>query len=305
MTCDKLACCVATDRRYAPGVALALHETRVAVVEDDDDNAEMLSALLERAGAEVHRAANGNDALTMLDTVVPDVLVLDIGLPDMDGYELLSRIRARPALASTPAIAATAYAFARDRERAKAVGFAVHTAKPFDPEALVHLVARVAYESRVSLPPADEEVARLARLLDDKGVAETLKALNARTVHRYTGLYRYEGDTLRNLALADRMNPEIAKGVDAKLETTFCSLVEKGRASFVVVDGSADPRVAGLPIQPDIRSYCGALVRNADGTPFGSLCHFDHEPRAVPADELRVLEQLAPMVAKLVALEIY
>src|SRR4051812_34090270 len=90
----------------------------IVVVDDHVDSAELLEILLESSGARVRIAHTGTSALDLLATVKPDVLLLDITLPDMDGYELLQRIRTIEGLASVPAIAMTGHTAERDRKRA-------------------------------------------------------------------------------------------------------------------------------------------------------------------------------------------
>lgn len=68
---------------------------------------------------------------------------------------------------------------------------------------------------------------------------------------------------------------------------------------------SNDARIVGLPVRDDVQAYCGTLVRNADGTPFGSLCHFDHVPQPVSQAEIFLLERFAPALARTVATEIF
>ncbi|HWS90456.1 MAG TPA: PAS domain S-box protein [Pyrinomonadaceae bacterium] len=119
---------------------------RVLVVDDDEDTLEMLTLFLRRAGAEVARAESAAAALETLERFRPDVLVADIGMPEVDGYELLRRVRAlapeRGGL--TPAVALTAYAGESDRARALRSGFQAHLPKPVEPAALIDAVTSLA-----------------------------------------------------------------------------------------------------------------------------------------------------------------
>lgn len=285
----------------------ALRGTSVVVVDDDVDSAELLGMLLEGQGAEVRTLHTGASTIDLLASVKPQVLLLDISLPDMDGYELLSRIHRIPGLEHVPAVAVTGHANERDRARALAAGFAVHTVKPFDTEALIHLIASLGAPGNDAAPASAlvSAVDALDGILQRDGLVAALRALNARSSHRFTGLYRYDGPMLRNVALIDRNDPESAKGGDVPIETSYCSLVARDRAPFATEDGSKDARVAGLPLRPDVLAYCGSLVRNADGTPFGSLCHFDLEPRPVVAAEVALLEGFAPRLARAVATDAF
>ena len=119
---------------------------RVLAVDDDADTLEMLTLFLRRAGAEVATAASAAAALEALERFRPDVLGADIGMPEVDGYELLRRIRALGAERGglTPAVALTAYAGEADRARALRSGFQAHLPKPVEPDALVNTVSNLA-----------------------------------------------------------------------------------------------------------------------------------------------------------------
>ena len=120
---------------------LRLGGRTILVVEDHEDARELISAVLEGAGARVMTAASTAEAIERVKDVRPDVLVADLGLPGEDGYALLTRFRARHP--DVPAIALTAYARSTDRERALAHGFRCHVVKPVDPKALVEHIASV------------------------------------------------------------------------------------------------------------------------------------------------------------------
>ena len=137
--------------RVHPGVEVAasaelnladLRGRRVLLVDDDADALAMARDALSIAGATVVTASAGSDALTALDREPFDVAVLDIGLPGMDGYELLQRIRERPRdrQGDIPAAALTAYARAADRTRSLRAGFQMHLSKPVQPTELAAAV---------------------------------------------------------------------------------------------------------------------------------------------------------------------
>ena len=124
----------------APNNLSGLH---ILVVDDEIDSREMTAFVLEQAGAVVTIAASGAEALASIRQQMPDLIVSDIGMPEMDGYTLMQQIRALPAEegGEVLAIALTAYAGEVDLKRAIAVGFQQHVAKPIDPEELVKIVA--------------------------------------------------------------------------------------------------------------------------------------------------------------------
>jgi CheY-like chemotaxis protein/two-component sensor histidine kinase len=116
----------------------SLTHARVLLVEDDPDNREVLRTLLERHHAQVFAAATAGEALEMMPTVRPNVIVSDIGLPEVDGYELIRRVRHldRAAGGRIPAIALTAHASSDDRTKALRAGYQAHIAKPVEPREL-------------------------------------------------------------------------------------------------------------------------------------------------------------------------
>jgi CheY-like chemotaxis protein len=121
-----------------------LSGTRVLVVDDDRDARELANRLLEDCKATVDLAGSAWEALRLVKERRPDVLVTDIGMPEMDGYELLRQVRLIEGDVRIPAIALTAFARSEDRTRALRAGFLVHVAKPVEPTELVAAVAAVA-----------------------------------------------------------------------------------------------------------------------------------------------------------------
>ncbi|KDR32022.1 MULTISPECIES: ATP-binding protein [Caballeronia] len=109
-----------------------LSRLRVLIVDDNPDASETLAMLMQTLGNEVRVAANGNGALKEVEQWNPDVCLLDIGLPDMDGYQLASKLRRRPETARKVLIAVTGYGLQQDKEKAIAAGFDHHFVKPLD-----------------------------------------------------------------------------------------------------------------------------------------------------------------------------
>lgn len=127
------------DREDAAQVdSVSLCGVRVLVVEDDQDSRDLIRRLLESHRARVDVAATAPEALEVIASGRPDILVSDIGLPDVDGYELIRRIRAlADPIANIPAVALTAFARAQDRTQALRAGYNAHIAKPVEPAELV------------------------------------------------------------------------------------------------------------------------------------------------------------------------
>lgn len=114
---------------------------QVLVVEDNEDAAEALATLVQLLGHEARTAHDGPDALAMVDDYRPDLALIDIGLPGMDGYELARRLRERIDLASAVLVALTGYGGEADRLRSQAAGFDRHMLKPVDFSALSALLS--------------------------------------------------------------------------------------------------------------------------------------------------------------------
>jgi PAS domain S-box-containing protein len=113
---------------------------RVLVVEDSPDGADTLAKLLRVNGHAVRTAADGPSALEAVGAFQPDVILLDIGLPGMSGYEVATQLRRLPGMASARLIALTGYGQQRDRDRSREAGFDQHLTKPVDHQALLRLL---------------------------------------------------------------------------------------------------------------------------------------------------------------------
>ena len=132
---------------------VSLDGLRVLVIEDEPDSREFLRRLLESHGATVLLAASGQKALEAIRDEPPQILISDIGLPDMDGYELIRRVRSEDQrFSALPAIALTAYARAEDRARALRAGYQAHLAKPVEPGELLMMIAGFARIVRANSP---------------------------------------------------------------------------------------------------------------------------------------------------------
>ncbi len=141
-----------------PAVAAALHSptgapdarVRVLLVDDNADSRAMYTLILQAEGHEVYEAGDGASALAIFWQVMPDVAVVDIGLPGIDGYEVARQIRSQPAGQSVTLIALTGYGFPEDRERSRQAGFDRHLVKPATPADLRHELAQA---RRAHAPP--------------------------------------------------------------------------------------------------------------------------------------------------------
>ena len=127
----------------APPEPAASPRLRILVVDDSEDSVESLALLLGIWGHEVTTAKDGAGALDLVSRNPPHVVLLDIGLPGMSGYEVAKRIRAGEGGEDIVLVALTGYGQAEDRRRAKEAGFTVHLVKPVVPEALQRLLAGI------------------------------------------------------------------------------------------------------------------------------------------------------------------
>jgi CheY-like chemotaxis protein len=114
---------------------------RVLVVDDNQDAAELIAEVLGTLGHDAEVALDGPTALRAADALRPEVALIDLGLPGMDGLELARRLRAEPALAGARLIAVTGFSAERDRDDTRAAGFDAHLVKPVRIEDLVREIA--------------------------------------------------------------------------------------------------------------------------------------------------------------------
>jgi len=136
----------------APGIAVdadvvkhdpELKPLRVLVVDDNDDAAEMLTTMLGQWGYDARPAPNGRTALALAETFAPEIVLLDLGLPDLDGYAIAEHMRGRPWAASTRIFALTGRGQEEDKRRSLASGLDDHLVKPIDPDELRTLLSKV------------------------------------------------------------------------------------------------------------------------------------------------------------------
>jgi len=116
-------------------------QIRVLIVDDEDDGRYLIDRFIIERGGQSVMAKSAAEALQVLARQRVDIIVSDVGMPDMDGYELIRRVRKAGAASNTMAIALTAYARAEDRQRALLAGYQMHLAKPVDPRELIAGIA--------------------------------------------------------------------------------------------------------------------------------------------------------------------
>lgn len=126
-----------------PSPGMEKRQSRVLVVDDAPDVLEMFSIMLRLSGYEVAVAASATEALEHARSALFDVIVSDIGMPEMNGYELARRLREMPNYSNVPMIAVTGFAMYKDRSQALESGFNAHLSKPVNPTTLLDLIEKL------------------------------------------------------------------------------------------------------------------------------------------------------------------
>ena len=122
----------------------------VLIAEDNPVNRELLRELLETRGYSVVEACNGEEALRVIDESRPDILLLDLDMPVLDGFATVRRIRENPSLASLPVVAVTAYAMQGDRDKCLRAGMNAYVSKPIQPEEVFEAIEDAVAAGRAS-----------------------------------------------------------------------------------------------------------------------------------------------------------
>lgn len=120
----------------------------ILIADDYDDNRELLRLMLESAGHNVGETRNGHECVAAAQTEVFDLVLIDISMPDLDGWGALRELRADARTRALPCVAVTAFAAAQDRQRALAAGFSAFISKPYHAKDLLAVVARLLAERK-------------------------------------------------------------------------------------------------------------------------------------------------------------
>ena len=124
-------------------------KNRILVVEDQEDNRRILRDMLTNAGYEVIEADNGGEALPSATANHPDLILMDIQLPVLDGYEATRRLKADPAVRAIPVIVITSYALSGDEGKARAAGCDDYVTKPYSPRQVLAKIRTYLSESKI------------------------------------------------------------------------------------------------------------------------------------------------------------
>lgn len=127
------------------------------------------------------------------------------------------------------------------------------------------------------------------------GVHAALRYLNSRTPHRFTGVYRYDSEMLRNMVLFDRFEPEKLRGIDIPMAAAYCAYVGRSREPLEFADARGDARFPYLPGSPVV-CYSGVLISMPEGEPYGTLCHYDVQRCQTRTSDIPLLKAAAPLI---------
>ncbi len=139
----------------------------VLVVDDEPDNVDVVAETLEFFGLQVRTASNGLEGLEVLKEFTPDLILLDLSMPQMDGWEMRRHVKSNPATANIPIVALSAHAMAGDKDRALEVGFDGYLTKPIKIAALLDDI-RAAIKEAAETPAAETSTAAVAAETEQK-----------------------------------------------------------------------------------------------------------------------------------------
>ncbi|MEP1079175.1 GAF domain-containing protein [Leptolyngbya sp. PL-A3] len=141
-------------------------------------------------------------------------------------------------------------------------------------------------------------VTTFRELLKTTGVRAALQFLNSTSEHRFTAVFRFEGNTLRNLHLIDREDAKIERCPDLPVLESYCVYVRNTAKPFLINDSLQDDRVQGHPKRKLVQSYCGIPLIDEDGELFGTICHFDFKPIPFTEEQAFLLDEVAPLLIR-------
>lgn len=140
----------------------------------------------------------------------------------------------------------------------------------------------------------DSEKLRL--IFSTQGVRAAVIHLNHQTEHRFTAVLRFEKISLTSLAFYDRLHPAADRCDDIPEDASYCIFVKRRNAPLVIANSLTDPRAIGHPAQKTIQAYCGYPLRDEAGKVYGTMCHFDFEPRSASDEPLEGMELLGELL---------
>lgn len=254
------------------------------MVEDDADARELLGMSLSMKGADVREVDSGEAALDLVASWRPEVILMDLSLPGVDGFDAFTAIRARHDCAGCVGIALSGRGREMDRKRSLAAGFTKHLVKP---AAMSDIVSAI----QVSAPSSDPS---------DRHVRTILENLNTSSKCQFTSVLRFsDKGTLVSMWTYDRRSPSIDSfPLDLPVEASYCVLVRASGTTTVIEDAGRAPRVAQHPKRAELAAYLGVPIFRADGRMFGTLCSFDTAPKSFTSEDRAAHEAAARELAE-------
>ncbi|HEY1683667.1 MAG TPA: GAF domain-containing protein [Tepidisphaeraceae bacterium] len=141
-----------------------------------------------------------------------------------------------------------------------------------------------------------EKMREMRAILNGSGVRAALIFLNGQTDHRFSALYRFDDETLKNLYFFDREQPELDYCPDIPIMVSYCVFVRSEGRTFVTTNSEGDARVEGHPKRFEVRSYCGVPLIDENGKMFGTICHFDFQPKGITDENVALTEAMAQLI---------
>lgn len=139
---------------------------------------------------------------------------------------------------------------------------------------------------------------RLRYLLQSLQINEALRELNATTGYRFTAVYRFTATGAANLAIFDRESDAPEALLVVPEGASYCGIVRESKNAFLVTRSLEDGRIVKHPVCEAVQSYCGVPLVGEDGEVFGSLCHFDFEPRDAPEQATALMSQVSRYLSR-------
>lgn len=136
------------------------------------------------------------------------------------------------------------------------------------------------------------------RTLHQRGLHAALGVLNASTPYRLTGVYRFDGDSVRSVVLFDRKNPDLTFGVDVPWADSYCRMAAEDGVRCEIADALADERLTTHAAREAVQAYIAVLLKTPRGEPLGTLCHFDLHPVTPPLGAFEDLDVVCPIVER-------
>ncbi len=136
------------------------------------------------------------------------------------------------------------------------------------------------------------------RIVAAQGLWHAMRWLNGRVPYRYTAIFRFDGDMLRNICLVDKQDPTIATCEDQPITESYCVYIHRSGKDFSVEDAPKDSRVADHPKRRSFACYYGVPLLGSSGRLLGTVCHFDIFPTRITDGVVSALDDLAPLITE-------